>query len=290
MHDRFTIGEISKLYGIGTDSIRYYERIGVLTPQRSESGYRLYRLNDLYKISIIRDLLALGFPMTRIKDYLDGQSIENTLALLHEAHEVIQKKRRELAQREKLIRARIVLLDGMRDTPEGVFRLERVKEQPCVRLVERIERDEEMDFAVKRLHRAYENLVASLGNQAIGAVFDTEALAAGKTNVFESIFFPLEDRWEEGTGNTPSKATHDASVDDTVPGGDYLCTYYRGPYRHNGKRVNELLDHAQKANMRMLDAPFELYIIDNRDTSDESEFLTELRVRVEVPVNTTGEA
>lgn len=54
--------------------------------------------------------------------------------------------------------------------------------------------------------------------------------------------------------------------------------------------LNELLDHAQKANMRMLDAPFELYIIDNRDTSDESEFLTELRVRVEVPVNTTGEA
>lgn len=199
-------------------------------------------------------------------------------------------RRRELAQREKLIRARIVLLDGMRDTPEGVFRLERVKEQPCVRLVERIERDEEMDFAVKRLHRAYENLVASLGNQAIGAVFDTEALAAGKTNVFESIFFPLEDRWEEGTGNTSSKASHDASVDDTVPGGDYLCTYYRGPYRHNGERVNELLDHAQKANMRMPDAPFELYIIGNRDTSDESEFLTELRVRVEVPVNTTGEA
>ncbi len=35
----FKIGEISKLYGIGVDSIRYYEEIGIIKPERSESGY-----------------------------------------------------------------------------------------------------------------------------------------------------------------------------------------------------------------------------------------------------------
>ena len=34
----FKIGEISKLYGIGVDSIRYYEEIGIIKPERSESA------------------------------------------------------------------------------------------------------------------------------------------------------------------------------------------------------------------------------------------------------------
>ena len=37
----FKIGEISKLYGIGVDSIRYYEEIGIIKPERSESGYHI---------------------------------------------------------------------------------------------------------------------------------------------------------------------------------------------------------------------------------------------------------
>lgn len=42
MKKYFKIGEIAKLYHIGTDSLRYYEKLGILTPKRSENDYRLY--------------------------------------------------------------------------------------------------------------------------------------------------------------------------------------------------------------------------------------------------------
>ena len=47
MEKYFKIGEISKLYHIGPDSLRYYEKIGILKPKRGENQYRLYRTEEI---------------------------------------------------------------------------------------------------------------------------------------------------------------------------------------------------------------------------------------------------
>ena len=67
MKDYYKIGEISRLYGIGTDSLRYYEELGILKPRRDQNGYRLYSLKDIYKLNVIRDLRLLDFSMEQIK-------------------------------------------------------------------------------------------------------------------------------------------------------------------------------------------------------------------------------
>ena len=43
MKDYYKIGEISKIYGIGRDSLMYYEDIGILKPFRDKNGYRMYK-------------------------------------------------------------------------------------------------------------------------------------------------------------------------------------------------------------------------------------------------------
>ena len=58
----FKIGELSKLYNIGVDSIRYYEKVGILNPIRNEqNNYRMYTTEDLRKLTMIRE--------TRIIEY-----------------------------------------------------------------------------------------------------------------------------------------------------------------------------------------------------------------------------
>ena len=45
--DTFKIGELSKLFDIGVDSIRYYEKVGILHPVRNdENNYRMYTIDD----------------------------------------------------------------------------------------------------------------------------------------------------------------------------------------------------------------------------------------------------
>ena len=70
MKDYYKINEIAKLYGIGVDSLRYYERLGILKPRRDTNGYRLYSLKEMYKLNMIRDLRRLNFSMEQIKAYL----------------------------------------------------------------------------------------------------------------------------------------------------------------------------------------------------------------------------
>ena len=75
MKEYYKISEIAKLYGIGADSLRYYEKIGVLRPRRAENGYRMYGLKDIYKLSILRDLRRLDFSVPQIREYLEQQSV-----------------------------------------------------------------------------------------------------------------------------------------------------------------------------------------------------------------------
>lgn len=92
----YTISEISRLFGIGIDSLRYYERLGVVTPQRGSNGYRLYDLDDIYKLSLIKDLRRLDVPMKQIKEHLDHQTLKGTLGLLEQEHHLLSERIEQL--------------------------------------------------------------------------------------------------------------------------------------------------------------------------------------------------
>ena len=52
----FYIGELSELFNISVDSIRYYEKMGLITPLRNPAnGYREYTLNDVQTLTLIRE-------------------------------------------------------------------------------------------------------------------------------------------------------------------------------------------------------------------------------------------
>jgi len=57
------IGEISERSGLPAKTIRYYEDIGLITPARSENGYRLFGAQDLHKLTFLARARALGFSI-----------------------------------------------------------------------------------------------------------------------------------------------------------------------------------------------------------------------------------
>ena len=266
MKDSYTIHEIASLYGVGPDALRYYERLGLVKPRRGENSYRIYDLNDIYRLTIIRDLRSLGFSMERIGEYLKDLSVANTLQLLDEERRLIREKMRALRAAEGAIRARVRHLQACAAVEDGGISLVELPPRPCLRLNADIARDEEMDFAIKRLHRRHEDTIRDLGGQKIGASIAPEDIRAGKIGLYRSVFFLLD---EGATG------------DLTLPGGRYACLYYRGSYRQLGARVAELFRWARKQGLSPTGDVLELYPIDDRFTAREEEFLTQLQVRVE---------
>ena len=71
MRDLYQIHELAKLFGLHPDTLRYYEEKGLLHPERRENGYRVYHIQDICALNIIRAQRELGVPVEEIGAYLE---------------------------------------------------------------------------------------------------------------------------------------------------------------------------------------------------------------------------
>lgn len=66
-----TIGQLADRAGVGVETIRFYERKGLIAePPRSASGYRHYAMNAVRRVRFVRRAKALGFSLKEISELL----------------------------------------------------------------------------------------------------------------------------------------------------------------------------------------------------------------------------
>ena len=93
MSSSYRIGEFAKLAGVTVRALHHYDRIGLLKPQRTGSGFRVYDLKDMERLEQIAALKFLGIPLKEIKLLLKRGPL--TLAdSLHMQREALTEKRR----------------------------------------------------------------------------------------------------------------------------------------------------------------------------------------------------
>jgi len=67
----YHIGEVTKLLGISADTLRYYEKIGLLPPiSRTDSGIRVYDTRDISRLRFIRRAQKMQFSLKEIAELL----------------------------------------------------------------------------------------------------------------------------------------------------------------------------------------------------------------------------
>lgn len=69
--ESMSIGELSRMAAVGIETIRYYERIGLLKPvARKTSGYRVFNTDSYKTLRFLKHAQELGFTLSEIKDLL----------------------------------------------------------------------------------------------------------------------------------------------------------------------------------------------------------------------------
>jgi MerR family copper efflux transcriptional regulator len=102
-----TIGRIAQSAGVAIDTIRFYEREGLLPePRRRPSGYREYDQSAVSRLRFIRRAKDLGFTLEEIRELL---------ALSADRHGGVEGVRERAAARLQAIDERIAELQRMRD-------------------------------------------------------------------------------------------------------------------------------------------------------------------------------
>ena len=96
MKQFYQIHELAKLFDLCPDTLRYYEEKGLLHPVRGENRYRMYGIQDVCTLNIIRSLRELGIPTRSIRAYLERRSVGETLTLLDREEELLRRRMAEL--------------------------------------------------------------------------------------------------------------------------------------------------------------------------------------------------
>ena len=110
MANTFTIGELSRRAGVKIETIRYYEKSGVMpNPPRTLAGYRMYNENHLKRLMFVRRCRQLGFTMFEIQDLLGlvdtrAYTCGEIQALTLEHADTVSQKIRDLKRLESTLR------------------------------------------------------------------------------------------------------------------------------------------------------------------------------------------
>ena len=131
--ETFHASEFAELAGVTVRTLHHYDRLGLLRPRRTESGYRVYRESDLERLEQIIALKFLGLPLKRIKALLDRENLslaealprqrfvlEEKLRLIERAIEAIRDAEKTLAHGQRpdaAVLKKIIEVIEMQDNP-----------------------------------------------------------------------------------------------------------------------------------------------------------------------------
>ena len=103
-----SINEVSKIYGLSKDTLRYYDKEKLLVGKRLENGYRVYGQEEIFKLTYILAMKKVGYTMEEIKFIFSHtentpECWANLRDFLHKQVEVLNRRKRDIDMMLELI-------------------------------------------------------------------------------------------------------------------------------------------------------------------------------------------
>ena len=113
-----TIGQVAKLAGVNRETLRYYEREGIIDmPARKDSGYRIYPADTVKRIHFIKRAQVLGFSLKEIMELMalrndaKGATCRDVKQYAQDKVKTIEKKLADLKRMRSRLRELIAICD-----------------------------------------------------------------------------------------------------------------------------------------------------------------------------------
>ncbi|MFD3688506.1 MerR family transcriptional regulator [Nocardiopsis sp. NPDC058631] len=128
MRDYYTPGEVAERFELTLDTLRYYEKAGLLRRvERSPSGHRRYRTDDVELLHLVRCLRDTDMPIARLRDFAElvragEHTVPDRLDALQSHQRRLDERIAELRDRQSVIQHKIDYYLGVlaERTPERV--------------------------------------------------------------------------------------------------------------------------------------------------------------------------
>lgn len=272
MKTKITIGELSKLYNVPTQTLRFYDKIGLFKPLYVDrnNSYRYYGIEQFAVLDVILFLRELGVSIEEIKAYMEQRELNSFISLLEEKKNVLVDEIRRLEERKKNIEQKIALITDYRNNEFiGKPILRDCGKRRLIHIgIENSIDKEKFEYGLKQLSLQVKDYTL-LFKGIITLTIDKENLMKKVYDSWKGLAFIFDE---------DNKISEDLTI---VPSGQYAVIVYYGSYENGGRYYNELLKWIQDNNYEIVGDAVVLNITEAAFCDSEEEYITEIQIPVE---------
>lgn len=268
----YTIGEVSKICDISKKALRYYDRIGLISPDRvgDDNSYRFYNHKTLLNVPIVKYYKQMGFTLEEMRELLEGSTFRSL-------EEHFRKKIEDLKEDEKSIYMRYTSVKDWYDLIlEAASVIENNACDVSVKYMDAstalyFEQDFDYNYMESIINIDFTNYVGNIQNAITGPVM---------------INFPsFEDRMNGTCKKIRVLQKAILDTDNNVPivkiGGCMVAScYHIGSHETIVETYQKICDWINQKNYICSREAIERYVTDYWTTRNSEKFVTEILIKI----------
>ena len=270
-NEKYYIGKVEKICKISKKTLRYYDKIGVLSPDevQNDNGYRYYSKDNLLSIPVIKYYKQSGFKLEEIKNLLYELECNDIEENFREKIEELEEIERNLNLKKKSIR------DWHSLVKEANMVIENNLCDVCVKYIEKsemlfLDQDFNYDYMDSIINIDFTNYIESIDNAITGPVI---------------IQFPSHEEKINGKCKKMriiQKGLIKCEPEKTIEFGGTLVAscYHIGSHDNINDTYKKIKDWIKEHNYEHEDECYERYVVDYCTSKDHKNFVTEVMIKI----------
>lgn len=266
--EHFSVGEIAKLFKMTTQTLRFYDKMGIFKPSyiNPKNSYRYYTLSQFEILTMINYLRSLDMPLEDIKAYFDEKSEKSLVEILERE----LKKTNEKIQSFNSVKLRLqeeILITKNRDRFDNIDVHYFKKRMVAFHLLN--------SANLQETHHAFGILssrYAHLKDMRFGTIIGENSMKRGKYQFHSTFLFIEKDSDMDG-------------LPYFLQEGEYLCSVSTGGHVEQEKTFCKLINHINEKNLEINGDGILLLLSHNH--SKNSKILFELQIPIKSKINST---
>lgn len=256
------ISEFSRLTGIKRENLRYYDQIGLLSPEcRGENGYRYYTQRQLSTAYLIYSLRELGISIEEIKKYIDRRTPQKMFSLFNSQKEYILKEMKKLERTLEIMELYVDMAEDALKYEENSINIEYKKKEPI--FLGPIISPDSIDDSVIALYDYAATKGIDLG-YPFGTIVSIENIDSEKSLSVLQHYFKIE-----------------SDHNSYKPEGKYAVLYGKCAYAESDNLYENLLRFIRENKLRICGHAYEEYPLNELSTKDDNQYCVKIEIMVE---------
>lgn len=286
MQNKLSIGEMAKLRGVTVDTLRHYDKIGLLKPFHidPETGYRYYSISQYEVLGTIKELRSIGFSLEEIKQFLTDRNVKKSVQSLQKSMANIQEEIKKLQGIHNILMTRLYNIEHFTNSYRNSdIVIKQFEEREYIQLARSVSwtDSENLYFGYLELENKIGGIIPALASNKFGDFIKKEYFdeirqssdfSANLSDYQSQLFILVQD--EES--DQPTKK---------IEKGQFLCSYYGGLTREKMlTQLKKLLHYCDTHDYIITGDAFRIMQVDVSLTDQNDEAYYEIQIPIQEKV------